>query len=358
MTRRYTGTLTANCTISLTLSNDQDIELLLTQGGVGSYTVSWSTVDVWFTNNGSAPVLKTAVGAADRMAFWRTGGVTYGSHTGDTGVTGATGATGPAGITWRRAWSNTTTYAINDVVSLNGSSYIALQASSGANVQEPDLAPTYWSVLAQSGGSGGASGGGSTETVDTFVRANVTPLSSDTGGAFTYAQVSGFTGTLAISSNLCIQNEHTNVDAFYRAATVLSSTDHHAQTTFGALAFSGNAPSFESYVCCRMASSAATFYFAELAGGSTAASFNVAIKKCVAGTITQLVAGATFSALPTVGDTLKLTVLGTQLTAYYNGVSQCTIADSSITTGSQCGLGTTQHLAGTTASYSEFRFGT
>ncbi len=33
------------------------------------------------------------------------------------------------GFTWQGAWSNATTYAINDVVSFNGSSYISITAS-------------------------------------------------------------------------------------------------------------------------------------------------------------------------------------------------------------------------------------
>ncbi|HWC17453.1 MAG TPA: hypothetical protein VG498_10580, partial [Terriglobales bacterium] len=46
---------------------------------------------------------------------------------GPQGQQGATGATGPAGLTWRDAWSNSTSYAVNDAVSFNGSSYISIQ---------------------------------------------------------------------------------------------------------------------------------------------------------------------------------------------------------------------------------------
>jgi hypothetical protein len=58
---------------------------------------------------------------------------------------------------------------------------------------------------------------------------------------------------------------------------------------------------------------------------------------------------------------LKLTVLGTTLTAYYNGIQIAQGTDSAIdgvtVGGKQCGLGMTQHVAGVTISYSEFRFG-
>jgi hypothetical protein len=60
---------------------------------------------------------------------------------------GATGATGLQGLTWHGPWSNTATYALNDAVQFNGTSYISLQASN-LN-QEPDTNPAFWSVLAE-----------------------------------------------------------------------------------------------------------------------------------------------------------------------------------------------------------------
>src|SRR5581483_11685110 len=66
---------------------------------------------------------------------------------GATGLTGATGPTGPQGLTWRAAWSSSTTYAQDDAVDYNGTSYISLQ-SSNTNHQ-PDTSPSFWSLLAQ-----------------------------------------------------------------------------------------------------------------------------------------------------------------------------------------------------------------
>ena len=79
--------------------------------------------------------------------------------TGATGPQGSTGPTGPQGLVWQGAWSNTSTYACNDGVQFNGTSYIALQ-SSNIN-QQPDLSPAFWSVMAQVGATGpqGLTGG-------------------------------------------------------------------------------------------------------------------------------------------------------------------------------------------------------
>ena len=46
---------------------------------------------------------------------------------------------------YRGAWAIGTAYAVNDVVSYNGTAYIAILAGTG---QEPDTATTYWDVLA------------------------------------------------------------------------------------------------------------------------------------------------------------------------------------------------------------------
>ena len=73
---------------------------------------------------------------------------------GATGVQGTTGATGPAGLSWQGIWSGATAYATNDAVAYNGSSYVGIQAGTS---HEPDISPSFWSVLAQVG-SGGATG--------------------------------------------------------------------------------------------------------------------------------------------------------------------------------------------------------
>ncbi len=76
---------------------------------------------------------------------------------GTPGIPGPPGLIGPQGLTWRGTWSNATTYALNDAVQFNGSSYISIQA--GTNT-EPDTSTTFWSVLAEVGapGTNGSSG--------------------------------------------------------------------------------------------------------------------------------------------------------------------------------------------------------
>lgn len=74
--------------------------------------------------------------------------------TGSTGATGATGATGPAGLNWLGAYSAGTTYAVDDAVSYNGSSYICKLSSTG----NLPTNTTYWDVLAEKGATGSGAG--------------------------------------------------------------------------------------------------------------------------------------------------------------------------------------------------------
>lgn len=85
---------------------------------------------------------------------WTGGGGTTGPKgdtglTGPTGPTGPTGATGPAGLTWRGEWDGSTAYHTHDAVSSDGSSYVALSASTGAVPPGPN-----WQLLAAKGGPG------------------------------------------------------------------------------------------------------------------------------------------------------------------------------------------------------------
>lgn len=80
---------------------------------------------------------------------------------GPTGPTGPTGPDGEVGITWRGNWitgPGTINYEINDVVSWNSRSYIAIAPSDGFDV--PPDSSSDWEILADSGGTGptGATG--------------------------------------------------------------------------------------------------------------------------------------------------------------------------------------------------------
>jgi collagen type VII alpha len=82
--------------------------------------------------------------------------------TGSVGATGAAGVAGLVGINFRGAWSAAAEYAVRDAVTFAGSTYFAQVAGSNS---EPDLYPSDWAVLAQSGGTGGTGAQGMAATV-------------------------------------------------------------------------------------------------------------------------------------------------------------------------------------------------
>jgi hypothetical protein len=96
--------------------------------------------------------------------------------TGPAGTQGIQGVAGPPGMTWRGAWASGTAYAVNDVVSQGGSSYICIAANTGN--QPPNA--TYWSLVAQIGATGatGAQGPAGPSAVSTNA-GNIATLGSD-----------------------------------------------------------------------------------------------------------------------------------------------------------------------------------
>ena len=75
------------------------------------------------------------------------------------GVAGAPGPQGPAGangvgFNFRSAFDNSLAYAINDVVTYNGSSYVAISTNQGPNNPTPDANSAAWSLMAQQGTAG------------------------------------------------------------------------------------------------------------------------------------------------------------------------------------------------------------
>ena len=59
---------------------------------------------------------------------------------------------------WRGAWVTATSYLVNDVVSDNGNSYIALQNHTSGATFSVDLAGGKWELLAQKGAAGAGTG--------------------------------------------------------------------------------------------------------------------------------------------------------------------------------------------------------
>ncbi|HEY2384972.1 MAG TPA: hypothetical protein VGK48_27675, partial [Terriglobia bacterium] len=76
-----------------------------------------------------------------------------------TGDAGPAGPAGPAGLVWQGTWNNATTYAVNDAVAFNGTSYISIQAGAG---HQPNTNAAFWTVLAQQGATGAAGATGAT----------------------------------------------------------------------------------------------------------------------------------------------------------------------------------------------------
>ena len=80
--------------------------------------------------------------------------------TGAQGATGGAGPQGPAGVNgtgfnFRNAFDPTATYAINDVVTYSGSTYLA-NVANGPNTLTPDANTSAWAVVAQQGATGPA----------------------------------------------------------------------------------------------------------------------------------------------------------------------------------------------------------
>ena len=81
---------------------------------------------------------------------------------GPAGQPGAQGPQGPAGnngtngvsFTFRNAFDPNQSYAVNDVVTFNGSSYIAIAPTQGQNNPTPDQSPSAWTLMAQAGSQG------------------------------------------------------------------------------------------------------------------------------------------------------------------------------------------------------------
>jgi len=88
------------------------------------------------------------------------------------------------GFTPRGAWGSGSTYAVNDVVSYNGSSYLAIQASTN---QQPDTQTAYWLVLAAKGDTGAGDVSGPASSVDS----EIALFNSTTGKLIKRASLTG-----------------------------------------------------------------------------------------------------------------------------------------------------------------------
>jgi len=98
---------------------------------------------------------------------------------GPTGATGATGATG-VGLNFTGPWLPSTAYAINDLVTLNGSAYIAVISNTAQNPSS-DVVGAYWKVLVAQGATGASGATGATGPTGSTGAAGATGNSGPTG---------------------------------------------------------------------------------------------------------------------------------------------------------------------------------
>jgi collagen type VII alpha len=121
---------------------------------------------------------------------------------GQAGVAGATGAAGTnaGGFNFLNAFNASTSYAIDDVATFNGSTYVAIVASTGPANPTPDTNPSAWSLMAQAGTAGAAGATGSTGPGGTTGATGLTGTTGATGvtgalGPQGLIGVTGATGT-------------------------------------------------------------------------------------------------------------------------------------------------------------------
>ncbi len=118
---------------------------------------------------------------------------------GATGPQGATGATGPSGppVTFRGAWSSSTSYSVGDAVSESGSSYIALTANTAIDpAADVSGSGGHWAVLAQMGTNGTSAtvAAGTTTTGAPGTLASVTNSGTGTAAVFNFTVPQGPVG--------------------------------------------------------------------------------------------------------------------------------------------------------------------
>jgi hypothetical protein len=134
-------------------------------------------------------------------------------ETGATGPAGATGATGPMGpsggsTSWLGAWSSSTTYALDDAVSYDGSSYISLTTNTGVT---PGTNSSDWQMLAQAGAAGAQGTQGATGATGAQGETGQTGATGGTGPAGTAATIAvGTVASLAAGDTPTVANAGTS----------------------------------------------------------------------------------------------------------------------------------------------------
>ena len=119
---------------------------------------------------------------------------------GETGVTGPVGATGVgAQLTYQGTWSGASSYAVNDLVDYNGSSYVAAGTSSPGDLP-PDV-NSNWKLIASKGAEGVTGPIGETGVTGPIGETGVTGLTGETGatGLTGETGATGLTGETGVT---------------------------------------------------------------------------------------------------------------------------------------------------------------
>ena len=162
----------------------------------------------------------------------------------------------------------------------------------------------------------------STTIRDDFNRGDSATVGSSSEG-WSWTEVEGT--DFSISGNAMAGAHATQGTA--RAESSLSSADHYTQVewTVGTTGISGIAP------CTRFDPSANTMYFYLVRPDGSSYLY-----KYITGSFTQI--GTTGAISPSLPDTVRCDVSGTNLTGFFNGVSDRTGSDSSITSNLRTGV--------------------
>lgn len=158
--------------------------------------------------------------------------------------------------------------------------------------------------------------------------------SGTVGHLLTWTEVAGAWDN---TSNRCVNSSGAGTTSTIRAESDLSGVDHTSQATVTQLQ---SATSRYAAAACRFAAAANTFYMTRIESNSTPANSSCRIAKHVTGTTTLLGTGTTVStgSLPTAVKVGVTSVSTATLTSTWGGVDQETITDSSISTGTRCGM--------------------
>ena len=116
------------------------------QGDTGATGAAGATGPIGATGATGAQGGKGDIGATGSIGATGATGAT--GNQGNTGSQGATGATGALGLVWKGVWDTAVSYAVNEAVVYNGTSYLCKVANTA---RTPVSENTYWNTLAQRG---------------------------------------------------------------------------------------------------------------------------------------------------------------------------------------------------------------